>query len=229
MVPLCVWLVLTLVVLVVASLSVRGGTVVRSACLATLHRRMCCLKSTVVRRCRAVKRSCTVIRRVRLRFCSTRVLTCVLPSRSSASSSVRQLSVQCVCCVTLSVMHSQLLSVVCILTVPTSQAVCQYVRRCDSSFGSHKSPHAQTGYIIAVNGMPVSWRSAKQLRVAHSTCKAGFEAMHECVDRLLRVNGFILTLCLMCIRVKCCPMPRMLSTSCPHPNNTCCCVNILWL
>jgi hypothetical protein len=62
---------------------------------------------------------------------------------------------------------------------------------CDASFGSHRSPHAQTGYISNLGGCTVEWRSGKQKRVAHSTLKAECEALHECVDRLSTLSFFL--------------------------------------
>ena len=52
---------------------------------------------------------------------------------------------------------------------------------CDASFGKH----AQEGYIVAVNGSPILWRSGKQRCVALSTMKAELRAMYNCMDSLI--------------------------------------------
>jgi hypothetical protein len=61
---------------------------------------------------------------------------------------------------------------------------------CDASFGSKDYAHAQTGYVICVNGSPVIWKSSIQRRVAASTVKAELSALYDCVDVLILLIYF---------------------------------------
>ena len=61
---------------------------------------------------------------------------------------------------------------------------------CDASFGSHLK-HAQSGYLIFVNNIPIAWKSVRQRRVCHSTVKAECEAMHSCIDMCILLMYFM--------------------------------------
>jgi hypothetical protein len=60
----------------------------------------------------------------------------------------------------------------------------------DASFESDVRD-AQSGYIIALNGSPIFWRSCKQRRSHHSTVKAEAEAFHDCLDRVILLLYFL--------------------------------------
>jgi hypothetical protein len=66
---------------------------------------------------------------------------------------------------------------------------------CDASFGKH----AHTGYVVAINGAPILWRSSKQRCVALSTVKAELRAMFDCLDSMILIMHLLTTL-----HVKCC-------------------------
>ena len=60
----------------------------------------------------------------------------------------------------------------------------------DASLGSYIN-HAQEGFIICVNDVPISWRSNKQERVCHSSVKAEADALHSCIDHSILLMYFI--------------------------------------
>lgn len=54
----------------------------------------------------------------------------------------------------------------------------------DASMGNNNDVHGTTGWILLVNGYPISWRAKRQHRVSRSSLKAELIALHDAIDQI---------------------------------------------
>ena len=75
----------------------------------------------------------------------------------------------------------------------------------DASLASYRN-NAMSGYLICLDGSPISYRGGRQRKVRNSSTSAECEAMHDCLDAVILLMYFIH----QCV---CTVLPQMLSDS----------------